>query len=243
MMKPFDEGMVISLKKLTFAIFLAALISVGGFFAYKAISDFDSDNTGTTISGISSDNAGTAVSLSADYPHYDSIADLTAAASDIISGSIIDTRTELINISMETNGENEFANPGGEVQDGYLPYTVFTLEVNETYKGGYTAGDRIEIKRLGEKPELNLNGADDYVFFLESYELVPASLLNPSQSVYVFNAESDLTDGILESVSKSNDLTLTYLDLQNINDAPTAEITSEVSGKDGVYRVADSSAT
>ena len=163
--------------------------------------------------------------LSMEYPHYESIDDLSITASSVVKGKIVDIRVEEIDIFSQEREENEFVNPGGDMEKEVLAYTVFTLEIKEVYKGNYGIDEYIEVKQLGgetdeyiyiSEAELDLNQTYEYVFFLESYSDVPDSILNPYQSVYIFNSRSRSLSDILISVSDENDLILTYEDLKDM---------------------------
>lgn len=161
------------------------------------------------------------------YAHYGSINDLADKASDIVMGKIVNIRVELIDARRKVDTDNKFLNPGGKEDEAYIPdiCTVFTLKVDNVYKGNHGVGDYIEIKQLGGETDdviystdaqLDLGYSNNYVFFLESYDNLPADILNPIQGAYIFNNKARGVSDSLVSVSSDNDLELTYSDLNDI---------------------------
>jgi hypothetical protein len=195
-----------NIKKI--AIFLsAAVITVGaGVIALDQMGNTNSDEKPVDT-------------LTMEYPHYDSVDHLSETASDIVKGRIIDSRVEEIDIRINPNqSEDSSEEP--------LIYTVYTIKVNDVYKGINSIGDTIQIKQLGGETEeriqiseasLELGKTSDYVFFLQSYDGLPASILNQSQSTYLYNAKTRSLSDHLVSVGKDNDLSLTYENLLNIS--------------------------
>ena len=204
------------MMKKTIAIFSVAVLLLGvGFFGYTQL---NSNNPSEEMT----------ITSSMEYPHYESIDALSNAASDIVMGKIVDVRVEELDILIRTDDKDETLNPGGEADNSLAIYTVYTLEIIDVYKGKTVSGERIKIKQLGgdngesihlSESTLNLGNEHEYVFFLQSYDNVPASILNPYQGAYFFdeNVSGTLSDKLL-SVSTENDLTLTYGDLQSIVD-------------------------
>ena len=137
-----------------------------------------------------------------DYPHYESVDALASRTSDIVAGKITEVRTEAIDIS----------SGGANTGQTSMVYTVYTLDVESVYKGHYKTGEPAEVKLLGKTPALGLRVGTEYLFFLESYDAVPASLLNPYQCVYFYSKEA----AVLDSVSGENSLTLTRESLNGI---------------------------
>ncbi len=159
-----------------------------------------------------------------DYPYYSSVDALTEKADLIIKGTIVDSRVEEIDILSKTE-ENEILNPGGEIQECKYIFTVYTVDVSDSYKGDVEPGETVEFKQIGGEsdttiyiPEENIKFAknQEYVMFLSTYESdVPPSLLNPIQSAY--NYEQNATNkGKISIVNEKNDLALTIEDLEEI---------------------------
>lgn len=135
------------------------------------------------------------VTLSADYPKYDSLENLVDRADTIIQGKIIDSTYSELNITQDVDSDDEYLNPGGEKDDSTFPYTIYTVEISEVYKGNLKAKETIQIKQLGgvignveyvleEPSNINLDKNKNFLFFLETYSNSPASLLNPLQATY-----------------------------------------------------------
>ena len=121
------------------------------------------------------------VTISADYPKYDSLENLVDKADTIIKGKIIGFTYSELNVTQENQSDNEFLNPGGEKDNSTIPYTVFTVEIEKTYKGTVNEKDTIQIKTLGgivgdteyvleNSADTRLEEGKKYVFFLETYQ-------------------------------------------------------------------------
>ncbi|WP_440119026.1 hypothetical protein [Paenibacillus sp. QZ-Y1] len=195
-------------------------------------------SSATTYTAATKDEPMTIVA-SEDFPNYSSIGDLSERANTIVKGSVIQTRVEAlddraqVSVTGDGNVMDEPLNPGGEEVPFEKIYTIHTIQVAESYKGDYTAGDQIEVKQLGGQlgnieiindDNLKLIPAKDYVLFLETYEDTPASLLNYVQSLYMIKpaaksnqpGEQQSKSEIVVSANPENDLTLQLQDLQDI---------------------------
>jgi len=158
------------------------------------------------------------VEIHSDYPHFDNLNDLSERATDIVMGTIIGSRVDELFIMYDLDG--------CLLDDGQI-FTIFTLQILNVYKGIYKVGDTIEIKQPGGETdrviyvateEPVLNEKEDYVFFLYSGDYtVPASYLNPYQSIYFFDVNNGDSLIKLNSVSKLNDIDLTYDHLSSLN--------------------------
>ncbi|WP_339260668.1 hypothetical protein MKZ12_12540 [Paenibacillus sp. FSL R5-0713] len=187
----------------------------------------------------SSSNASMTIIASEDYPSYASIGDLSERANTIVKGSVIETRVEAMNDIVHVTdavNENELtptSDPGGEPSSFDKIYTIHTIQIVESYKGIYKAGENIEVKQLGGQlgnteiindDNLKLIPARDYVLFLETYEDTPASLLNSVQSLYVIKpagksnqpGQQQSQSEVIVSANPENDLSLQLTDLQEI---------------------------
>lgn len=136
------------------------------------------------------------VTISADYPNYENLENLIDKADTIIKGKIIDFKYSQINISQKPQSDDEYLNPGGEIDNSLMPYTIFTVEINKTYKGNINKKETIQIKEPGgifgnteyvNEDSAKLKKGNNYVFFLETYPNSPASLLNPIQASYEYD--------------------------------------------------------
>lgn len=164
--------------------------------------------------------------ISADYPKYDTLENLVNRADTIVKGKIIDFKYSELNITQEVNTDDEYLNPGGEMDDSTTPYTIYMIEIEKAYKGKYTENDVIEVKQLGgisgnveyileESIDPKLEKEHNYVFFLETYSDSPASLLNPLQASY----EYDENDNIINRVhGKSNEQNKINFTMQELDD-------------------------
>lgn len=131
-------------------------------------------------------------SATADYPGYESVDALYAAATLVVEARIADGPQE------------RSVNLGG---NSPMDLLVYQAEVDRTYKGD-PGGRNIEIKQHeGETP---LVAGTSYVLFLETYDDVPASLLNPTQAQYVLTAGPRLTP------VGGNTLPVTVADLERL---------------------------
>ncbi|MCL2813959.1 MAG: leucine-rich repeat protein [Oscillospiraceae bacterium] len=163
--------------------------------------------------------------IAAKYPHYDSISDLASYATDVVRGKVLDERVELLNTNLEPSP------PGvDDDEDDDEIYTVYRIEVLETFLGNAVAGDILELRQIGgqlgdelviNSDYVSINVGDDLIFFMrESYiEDYPHVYLNSHQSIYIY---SD-TDGTLDSLNPENDLNLTRKVLEQISRNYTAE--------------------
>jgi hypothetical protein len=110
----------------------------------------------------------------ADYPQYQNLAELFAAA-DLVAEVTLTASVEI--------------RPATETVPNV--HTVFTAVVGRTFKGrasspleikqgggGYRGTDHVEVGSVGLQPEAH------YLVFVEVYADAPASLLNPTQGQY-----------------------------------------------------------
>lgn len=172
-------------------------------------------------------NAKPVVQIHADYPYYPSIEALAEKADIIIEGSIVDSKVEEIDIRAKTGKESEKLSPGEKVPSSTFIYTVYTINVSDSYKGDIESGKTIRVKQLGGETKTAICMVDEavkfannkkYVMFLSDYgNDVPLSLLNPVQSIYTYQDEiTNLKSTSLSSINKKNNLILTIKDLESI---------------------------
>nr|WP_145405696.1 hypothetical protein [Paenibacillus xylanexedens] len=165
-----------------------------------------------------------------DSPHYNSIDSLSEKASAIVRGRVIDTRVEAINDMIISDSKDEQSNPGGDLPEANKIYTIYTIKVDEAYKGKYSTGDTLEVKQLGGKvgnttlvaeESADITSEKDYVFFVATYAQTPASLLNAIQGLYIYESavgQSAKANGeaTITNAHQENDLTLRVEDLSKI---------------------------
>jgi len=188
--------------------------------------------------------------ISGDFPFYNSIGDLADRATDVVKVEVLDERVELINIWMPPLYECEMFNYYFErypfLFEAYYIFTVHRLLVLDVFMGESHQGEILEVKLIGGQMDNVILINDEYVpltvgdvlvLFLETYDIenMPASLLNPVQSVYRFTPSQANAIGslertrqydnfsstskdyyVIESLNANNTLTLTINDLLNI---------------------------
>ncbi len=167
------------------------------------------------------------VMISADYPRYNSLENLVDKADTIINGKVIGFTYSELNITQENQSDDEYFNPGGEKDNSTIPYTVFTVEIEKTYKGNVRENDTIQIKTLGGivgNTEYVLESTEDtrleegkkYVLFLETYDDSPASLLNPTQASYEYDADDNSITNQQGKQAAQNEISFNMEDLDKI---------------------------
>lgn len=164
-------------------------------------------------------------STRADWPHYNSITALAAAATRyIVNVEVLDKRVELFNNSL------------GDVEN-YDINTIYRLKVLDVFYGDTQPGEIIEVRQIGgqlgnltveNRDFVSLVVGDKLVMFLggispEELGVThrPAYLINPTQALYraapmkgdLIAQEANVT---LASVDPDNDLVLTMDDLAQI---------------------------
>lgn len=127
-----------------------------------------------------------------DYAMYDTESSMISAASDIIVGEVINTKSEKIKIAF-TEGRKY------ENDEDKMMYTISEVMVIRTLKGDINTGDIIQVKQLGDgkriidKTVVDNGGyyvkGDKKIFFLKSFKEfgVPYSVINPIQGQIAFN--------------------------------------------------------
>lgn len=162
------------MKKRCFAVVVCLILFVG------------------SMSGCKSKTPEKMVTISADYPEYDSVEALTDRADLIVQGTVKEMQYKQIDISL-----------GKGSDDSPSPYTVYTVAVDEVFKNDGNVGETIEVKVPGgifdgvayviegtDSPLLEKN--QSYVLFLATYENLPASLLNLTQAAYAIGEDGEL---------------------------------------------------
>ncbi|TYQ18006.1 UNVERIFIED_CONTAM: hypothetical protein Cloal_0402 [Acetivibrio alkalicellulosi] len=137
------------------------------------------------------------VFVNVDYPYYEDLDSMVAIADTIIEGKILSSRVEMLDLSnnMYDYVNDEKLNPGSTYNSTKTMYTIYDVEITKIYKGDIKSKKEIvEIKQLGgETKELTVISSDKadikkdstYLFFLSTYDNVPASLINPTQGYYL----------------------------------------------------------
>ena len=172
------------MKKRCFAVVVCLILFVG------------------SMSGCKSKTPEKMVTISADYPEYDSLEALTDRADLIVQGTVKEMQYKQIDISLKADDDDPNA-PGGNGDDSLFPYTVYTVIIDEVFKGAENVGETVEVKVPGgifdgvayviegtDSPLLEKN--QSYVLFLATYEKLPASLLNLTQAAYEIEENGEL---------------------------------------------------
>jgi hypothetical protein len=148
------------------------------------------------------------------YVEHTTVAELQVDATSIITGEIVDQRSEWINVAGEpANPDDPNQNPNIG-QDGQQPnslflYTVYSLRVETVIQGTREVGDTVEIRQLGGKVgdqravasgAAELTFGDSYVVFLVDMPDGMAEFPNPTDSVF------PLTDDGVVSAAADNPL-------------------------------------
>lgn len=143
----------------------------------------------------------------ADYPTYISLNDLAEKSDYIIFGTVLSKKHEWMSLRIENKSDDEYLNPGGDVDNDLTLVTIFEVEVKNNYKTTASIGDVIKVLMIGGETEdviYKIDGSPDikndeeYIFFLSKSSIVEngAWLLNDTQSLY-------FTDGdTISSVTK-----------------------------------------
>lgn len=130
-----------------------------------------------------------------DYPEYDTAESLVNSADLIFSGTVENISYEEIDV----RADQETNSISGSSASDRMPYTIYTINVTQIYKGE-TEEDTISIKVPGGEISENLSVTEvsenvpsivqgrAYLFLTETYENSYPSLINMTQAVYELNA-------------------------------------------------------
>lgn len=143
-------------------------------------------------------NVNKSATIHADYPGYESQADMETSADIVIEGKVLNSEVKVINITQTPQSNDPKINPNKDgnvsLEGGDLVYTVSKVKVTEVYKGeNVNQGDIIEVKQLGgtlNKITYKAEGKPfkkekEYLMFLAGFEDgIPYSLLNPIQGSF-----------------------------------------------------------
>lgn len=131
----------------------------------------------------------TAVSLSADYPVYNTAQELVDQANLIFSGTVENITYELLDVRDK---------PVAGTEEGGSPYAIYEVRVTNIYKGS-SEEDTICIKcpsggvfdgmEYAVENAVSLEKGREYLLLAETYENAYPSLLNPTQAVYDLDAQ------------------------------------------------------
>lgn len=154
--------------------------------------------------------AGTAVLLAmrketvyvqGDYPYYEALEEMSERASAVVRGTVVGIEQRMIDISLEDPSEDSYISAGGESEPLILPYTVYTIQINEPLKGIPEGQETLEVKVMGgtdgnteyvPDETVQMEEGGQYVLFLETYDGLPASLLNMRQADYECDGNGEI---------------------------------------------------
>ncbi len=130
------------------------------------------------------------VSLMRDYPYYSTAEELVEAADIIMTAKLVKV---------------EYRNLGTEKDP--LPYTIYTMEAEQLYKGNVAEKQVLEVRKhggiLGDTEYVVADGSrfemeigKQYLCFLSTYEHALPDFVNPSQGIYEYHEDiTEYTDG------------------------------------------------
>lgn len=131
----------------------------------------------------------------ADFPTYSSLSDLITSSEYIVYGVVLSKSYEWMSLRLPETDEDDYLNPGGDVDDDPTLVTIFQVRVIECYAGTANKDNVLKVMMIGGEtedsiytiegsPEIQTNA--EYVFFLSGSTLVEngAWLLNNNQSLY-----------------------------------------------------------
>lgn len=128
------------------------------------------------------------VYLHADYPQYAHAEDIVNASNLAFTGKVVNIRYE----SQDIANEEENYLTGYNEKSPLIPYTIYTIQTEQVYKGEIK-GNEIEVKLLGGKSDgvnylldeyTPIEEGDSYLFLAVTYPYGYPSLVNATQGVY-----------------------------------------------------------
>lgn len=134
------------------------------------------------------EEGGVTVHLYAEYPYYESAEEIVDAAQLVFTGKVVGVRYEMLNIV----NEDEHDSTGYNGESLPSPYTIYTIQTEQVYKGNIS-DTTIEIKRLGGKFDTTYYVLDEgtpiekggsYLFLASTYPTSYPSLVSATQGVY-----------------------------------------------------------
>lgn len=145
--------------------------------------------------------------LQADYPQYSTAEELIGASDLVFAGKVKHIVCRMTDVSAdgETDEETGFVDQE-ESGNEEIPYTFYTIGVENVYKGSVEASE-LTVKHMGEAfdtGEYVVEGAAElpeiiigksYLFIVETYgDAACPSLLNLDQSVYEMDTAQDINE-------------------------------------------------
>ncbi|SHM75816.1 hypothetical protein [Gracilibacillus kekensis] len=127
---------------------------------------------------------------------HEDVESLENLANLVVKGKVLGTTVEWRDPAIEPDEtDDEYSNPGGEIDHTKLIFTVHKVKVDHSYKGDIEKGDIIEVKQIGgeigntimiDEDVSYLEKDKEYILFLETLDDSPANLLNPFQGSYEY---------------------------------------------------------
>lgn len=135
------------------------------------------------------------VPMHADYPVYETEKECVEKADLVFSGIIESMSFEMLDIK-ESNGKDPLT---GLEKSSPIPYTLYTIKIDEMYKGKSDT-EEIVVKCIGGKSEETIYQSDfleklkegsSYLFLVSTYENTYPSPINPEQGVIELSGEKN----------------------------------------------------
>jgi hypothetical protein len=145
--------------------------------------------------------------MSGDYMVYNTAQEIVDSSDLVFSGNVISVRYEMLDVRTESGVDSMT----GLEKTEPLPYTLYEIEIIETYKGSYNS-NTIILKRPGgvfEDATYELENSteilvdEQYLFLATEFANSYPSLQNATQASYNLNAPS--------TASYDNEITLSEI--------------------------------
>lgn len=154
------------------------------------------------------DTQGTVLLANADFPHYESAAEMYSRATTVVVGEVTGSKVAILDLAMKVDGNDESVNSqAGEIVGEAVPaeeiFTIYSLKVHDFIKrdARFESDLPLEVKMYGAEVDgvtYKLEGAPDLgsvngkllILFLEEYgDGMPASPLNNDQAILVVDSD------------------------------------------------------
>lgn len=151
------------------------------------------------------------VRISLDMPYYENAEGLIERNDLALTGKVVKIEEKILD-------EIGLDEDGNVIHREARPYTVYTVQVNQVYKGEYSE-ELIKIRRLGGTTdhklyvldeEVNIESDLEYLFILKTYEdftqeEVYPTLANLTQSYFDLSSTNLSSDKVSKSKQKSTE--------------------------------------
>ncbi|WP_016701475.1 hypothetical protein [Actinoalloteichus spitiensis] len=133
----------------------------------------------------------------ADWPHFDSLSRLRAAADVVVEGRLLSTSRQRIAVALASASERDGREPAAVIS-----YTAHELEVERVVGGDRTIGDTVWVGQPSDVGSARMVVGGTYLLFAElSRDDLPLSLISPVHGVY-----RSVGGGAFEPVHHANPL-------------------------------------